>query len=72
MKGEEYMNVYKVIVCPEKSPTCDVWQIEATVVSVAIRRGLNKSKQNKAKEVSVSCELLTRNITLKEYKEKHP
>jgi len=63
------MNVYRVTVDSEKTDKyCDVWTIEAMRPSSAIRKVLNRTGHNSAKNVSVECELIAKSTTYVEYK----
>ena len=63
------MNVYKVTIGSEKSEMYTVWTIEASRASAAIGKVLRRdsNNHNTAKHVSVSCDLIHKNMSYAEY-----
>ena len=64
------MNVYKVTIGSEKRDMYTVWTVEASRASAAIGKALrgDSNGHNTAERVSVSCDLIRKNMFYAEYK----
>ena len=63
------MNIYRVTATSEKDTNyITTWTIAASIVGAAISRALRYEIHNTAKNVTLTCMLLHRNMTMKEYK----
>jgi hypothetical protein len=64
------MNIYHVVVDSEKSGMCDGWTLPAGSVNAAIGKAIRRTIHKSAKRVSVTCQLLARNMSWQEWKAK--